>query len=649
MEKKIDTPNNDIEQLLSVHQFARQHKMNSMKKEGGGLSAKIQSAETSLGGLRQELGQVMQINTGASASRVSSQYGGISAWPVAPAGNSTAGSLAYQQQLQQQQGIDPLVQSLSRRFPSLTPRQHLDFSDAGSRRSSLGGRYLPVSNEPLPIQLESMAAVGSELHDKIAAAVQQQQQANADLAVDKPDSSSTQQQLDEVQQELQDLQQRQRQQESTFTIMLQDSSDQLLERLEGLHLRLQSVEEEQKGLLEREQQHSRKLDDLQQPASMVPSDAAEAEACLASPAAARSPSPFTSPQQQQQQQRPLLSPMQHRISQVADEVQFAALQAELKSVKRRLQDVEQAAADAAPLDGLQCGAVEARLAILEEDYAARHAGLDDAAGDAQGEQQQQRQGQVACADQLQADLGSLAARVAALEEQQQQMCLAAQSGEASAALLEMQPTVKNRIEQFEEQLNAAISRFAPGHASSSSRCGTPTAAEFRGSLSGSFTRDASRQELQQQLNTLQQEVAELQSRLDDLTDGSSQQQQHVQLQQLQELEQKLQQGSDQLAEQVLQLDLQLQMVEDKLRRQQQHSQAAVRAAEAAEASATANKQQLEQLQQQVQQAAEAAEVSSSTAELVEQLQADVQAALEAASAGGACWCAGDTEGSRGSA
>lgn len=47
-----------------------------------------------------------------------------------------------------------------------------------------------------------------------------------------------------------------------------------------------------------------------------------------------------------------------------------------------------------------------------------------------------------------------------------------------------------RIEQFEEQLNAAISRFAPGHLSSSSRCGTPTAAEFRGSLSGSFTRDA---------------------------------------------------------------------------------------------------------------------------------------------------------------
>jgi hypothetical protein len=34
--------------------------------------------------------------------------------------------------------------------------------------------------------------------------------------------------------------------------------------------------------------------------------------------------------------------------------------------------------------------------------------------------------------------------VAALEVQQQQMALAAQSGEASAALLEMQPTVKNR-------------------------------------------------------------------------------------------------------------------------------------------------------------------------------------------------------------
>jgi hypothetical protein len=46
-----------------------------------------------------------------------------------------------------------------------------------------------------------------------------------------------------------------------------------------------------------------------------------------------------------------------------------------------------------------------------------------------------------------------------------------------------------RIEQFEEQLNAAISRFAPGHASSS-RCGTPTAAEFRSSLSSSFSRDA---------------------------------------------------------------------------------------------------------------------------------------------------------------
>ncbi|WIA44023.1 hypothetical protein OEZ86_010395 [Tetradesmus obliquus] len=586
MEKKIDTPNNDVEQLLSVHQFARQHKMNSMKKEGGGLSAKIQSAETSLGGLRQELGQVMQINT-------------------------------------------------------------------GSRRSSLGGRYLPVSSEPLPIQLESMAAVGSELHDKIAAAVERALQSAAAEAAQK---------------------------ESTFTVMLQDSSDQLLERLEGLQLRLQYVEEEQEGLLEREQQHSRKLDDLQQrmaascceedspaagqissadsadcsaeqqqqrapcmpfslpePASMVPSDAAEAEACLASPAAARSPSPFASPQQQQQQQqqqRPLLSPMQHRISQVADEVQFAALQAELKSVKRRLQDVEQAAADAAPLDGLQCGAVEARLAILEEDYAARHAGLDDAAGDAQGEQQQ-RQGQVAGADQLQADLGSLAARVAALEEQQQQMYLAAQSGEASAALLEMQPTVKNRIEQFEEQLNAAISRFAPGHLSSSSRCGTPTAAEFRSSLSGSFTRDASRQELQQQLNTLQQEVVELQSRLDDLTDGSSssQQQQHVQPQQLQELEQKLQQGNDQLAEQVLQLDLQLQMVEDKLRRQQQQAQAAVWAAEAAEASAPANKQQLEQLQQQEELAGvkETLKGMEDLREQVAQLQLEVESFTSVAS------------------
>jgi predicted nucleic acid-binding Zn-ribbon protein len=68
--------------------------------------------------------------------------------------------------------------------------------------------------------------------------------------------------------------------------------------------------------------------------------------------------------------------------------------------------------------------------------------------------------------------------------------------------------------------------------------------------------------MQQQLNTLQQEVADLQSRLDDLAEGnsSSNQQQHVQPQQLQELEQKLKQGNDELAEQVLQLDLQLQMV-----------------------------------------------------------------------------------------
>jgi hypothetical protein len=89
--------------------------------------------QTSLGELRQEVGQVKQINTVATASRVSSQFGGIGAWPAAPAGNSTAGSLAYQQQLQQQQqGIDPLVQSLSRRFPSMTPRQYLDYSDAGA-------------------------------------------------------------------------------------------------------------------------------------------------------------------------------------------------------------------------------------------------------------------------------------------------------------------------------------------------------------------------------------------------------------------------------------------------------------------------------------------------------------------------------------
>jgi hypothetical protein len=78
--------------------------------------------------------------------------------------------------------------------------------------------------------------------------------------------------------------------------------------------------------------------------------------------------------------------MQSRISAVADEVQFAALHAELQSMKRRLHDVEQAA----PLDGLQCGAVEARLAILEEDYAARHAGLDDAAAEGQPEQQQHK-------------------------------------------------------------------------------------------------------------------------------------------------------------------------------------------------------------------------------------------------------------------
>jgi hypothetical protein len=54
------------------------------------------------------------------------------------------------------------------------------------------------------------------------------------------------------------------------------------------------------------------------------------------------------------------------------------------------------------------------------------------------------QGRAAGMGQVQADLGSLAARVAVLEVQQQQLSLAAQSGEASAALLEMQPTVKNR-------------------------------------------------------------------------------------------------------------------------------------------------------------------------------------------------------------
>jgi hypothetical protein len=42
-----------------------------------------------------------------------------------------------------------------------------------------------------------------------------------------------------------------------------------------------------------------------------------------------------------------------------------------------------------------------------------------------------------------------------------------------------------RIEQFEEQLNAAISRFAPGNMSGS-RCGTPTAAGFCNSLTSSF-------------------------------------------------------------------------------------------------------------------------------------------------------------------
>jgi chromosome segregation ATPase len=74
-----------------------------------------------------------------------------------------------------------------------------------------------------------------------------------------------------------------------------------------------------------------------------------------------------------------------------------------------------------------------------------------------------------------------------------------------------------------------------------------------------------RQEVQQQLNMLQQEVADLQVRLDDLAEGntnSKNQQQHLQPQQQQELEQKIKQGNDELAEQVLQLDLQLQMVSD---------------------------------------------------------------------------------------
>jgi predicted nuclease with TOPRIM domain len=70
--------------------------------------------------------------------------------------------------------------------------------------------------------------------------------------------------------------------------------------------------------------------------------------------------------------------------------------------------------------------------------------------------------------------------------------------------------------------------------------------------------------VQQQLNTLQQEMADLQSRLDDLEEGSSSsknhQQQQLQPQQVQDLEQKFKQGDDELAEQVLQLDLQLQMV-----------------------------------------------------------------------------------------
>jgi hypothetical protein len=88
--------------------------------------------------------------------------------------------------------------------------------------------------------------------------------------------------------------------------------------------------------------------------------------------------------------------MQQRLSQVADEIQFAALHAELQSVKRRLQDVEKAAADAAPLDGLQCGAVEARLAILEEDYAVRHVDVDDVAGDAQPVSHQREVRQLTC-------------------------------------------------------------------------------------------------------------------------------------------------------------------------------------------------------------------------------------------------------------
>jgi hypothetical protein len=94
--------------------------------------------QTSLGELRQEVGQVKQINTVATASRVGSQYGGIGAWPAAPAGNSAAGSMAYQQQLQQQQqqSVDPLVHSLSRRFTSITPTQHLDYNDAGAHAAS---------------------------------------------------------------------------------------------------------------------------------------------------------------------------------------------------------------------------------------------------------------------------------------------------------------------------------------------------------------------------------------------------------------------------------------------------------------------------------------------------------------------------------
>lgn len=136
------------------------------------------------------------------------------------------------------------------------------------------------------------------------------------------------------------------------------------------------------------------------------------------------------------------------------------------------------------------------------------------------------------------------------------------------AALPVFPLHPYRIEQFEEQLNAAISRFAPGQAGS--RCGTPTAAAAAAEPCTTWSASqplaaAGRQEVQQQLSTLQQDVAQLQTRLTVLLDSQKhalQQQQHdaVKQQQLQELEVKLTEGYAELAEQVLQLELQLQTV-----------------------------------------------------------------------------------------